>query len=322
VTVRILITGGTGTVGEALVSELHAGNHEVLVYAAGDTPRAAQGSASDAVRVEIGDVLNGPRLREVMDAFAPDVVIHAAAVTPDVRAEIAAPEHVLEVNTIGALRVLRALADVRGTRFVQISSVAAYGDAVERAEVLREQTDDGRPRSLYELSKAAAESAVLRTGALRGIEVTCIRLGDVFGPGEKPTQYRPTLSGPYQVTALAADGELVRLPSQGRREWVHTADVAAGVRLVAERQHPIDPVVNLGSGFFWTLTDWCRLLQERWPCVRFTVDPRDANVSLPTENPPLEGSRMRALGFEPKWDLAATFDNYLNWWEDTHSHVH
>jgi nucleoside-diphosphate-sugar epimerase len=309
--VRVLITGGTGTVGEALVSELHAGGHDVLVY-------AASGAASDAVRVEVGDVLDVSRLRGVMQGFAPEVAIHAAALTPDVRAESAAPDRILEVNTIGALRVLTALADAGGGRFVQISSVAAYGDAVERADALREQIDDGRPRTLYELSKAAAESAVLRFGALREIEVTCLRLGDVFGPGEKPTPYRPTLSGPYQATALAAAGAAVRLPSAGRREWVHTADVAAGVRLVVEAQRSLDPVINLGSGFFWTLIEWCRLLQERWPDARFTVDPRDPNVTLATENPPLDRGRMRTLGFEPRWDLAAAFDDYLRSWEETH----
>lgn len=320
---RVLVTGGTGTVGESLVRELHARGHDVLVYAAAGAPsEAVFSAAANTVSLELGDVLDGSRLGEVMRAFAPDVVIHAAALTPDVRAETAAPERILEVNTIGALRVLTALADVGGGRLIQISSVAAYGDAVERTHVLREQTHDGRPRTLYELSKAAAESAVLRSGELRGVPVTCVRLGDVFGPGEKPTPYRPTLSGPYQVTSLAAAGTPVRLPSEGRREWIHTNDVAAGIRLVAETQHPLDPVINLGSGFFWTLSEWCRLLQERWADVQFTIDPRDANVTLATENPPLETSRMRALGFAPRWDLTATFDDYLTWWEETHTDVH
>jgi UDP-glucose 4-epimerase len=309
--VRALVTGGTGTVGEPLVRELHNAGHEVLVY-------AASGAVAESIPVVIGDVLDASRLRDVMRDLAPDVVIHAAAQTPDGNAEVAAPDRIIEVNTVGTLRVLAALADTGGGRFLYVSSVAAYGDAVERAELLREQVDEGLPRTLYELSKATAEFAALRLGGLREIPVTCVRLGDVFGPGEKPTRYRPTLSGPYQVTELAAAGIAVRLPSPGRREWLHTGDVAAGLRLLAETDQPLDPVINLSSGFFWTLIEWCGLLQERWPDVRFAIDPCDPNVTLPTENPPLDTDRMRAVGFEPRWNLAATFDDYLNWWEETH----
>lgn len=310
---RVMVTGGTGTVGEPIVGTLRASGHDVLVYAASSTSTTTH----PGVHIELGDVLDAERLAQVVADFRPDTLVHAAAVTPDADAERSALDDILDVNVVGALRTLAAFADGGGARFIQISSIAAYGDAVERQPILREQVDDGRPRNLYELSKATAEAAVLRAGELRGIDVTCVRLGDVFGPGEKRTPFRSTLSAPFQLTALAASGMPARLPAPGRKEWIHTRDVAAGVRLIVDSPRPLPPVMNLGSGFAWSRMEWCDLLRSRWPDFGYELDPDQPNVAVSSDNPPMRLDRMAALGFRAEWDRTRSFHDYVAWWEET-----
>lgn len=310
---RILVTGGTGTVGETVVGTLAAGGHEVVVFArepSGDRPSATP----VGVTVVQGDVLDTGYLREVMNEVRPEAVVHAAAITPGVDREISQPDSILAVNTVGVLRTLAAFADLGGGRFVHLSSVAAYGDAVEGPGPLRESTDDGRPRNLYELSKQTAEIGIRRVAELRGIDTTCLRLGDVFGIGEKRTPFRDSLSAPYQLTALAAAGEEARLPRAGRKEWIYTRDVAEAVRCVVETPAPIPTVMNVTSGHAWSLVDWCRLLQTRWPGFSYRIDPESPNVSVFSDNPPLRRDRLVHLGFRARFDLPQAFEDYLAHW--------
>lgn len=310
---RILVTGGTGTVGETVVSTLAVSGHDVVVFAresSGDGPSVAP----TGVTVVQGDVLDTVQLREVMSEVRPEAVVHAAAITPGVDREISQPDSILAVNTVGVLRTLSAFADLGVGRFVHLSSVAAYGAAVEGSGPLRESTDDGRPRNLYELSKQSAEIGVRRIAELRGLDTTCLRLGDVFGIGEKRTPFRDALSAPYQLTALAAAGEEARLPRAGGKEWIYTRDVAEAVRCVVETSAPVPDVMNVTSGHAWSLLDWCRLLQTRWPGFSYRIDPESPNVSVFSDNPPLRRDRLEQLGFRARFDLPQAFEDYLAHW--------
>lgn len=306
---RILVTGGTGSVGEPIVRGLLDAGHDVVAYA------ASPPSDPTEVPYAQGDTLDEARLSDVIEEVQPETLIHAAAVTPNPETEADAPDEVLEVNVVGALRALRAFARRSRGRFLYVSSIAAYGDAVEVQSSLREDID-GHPRTLYELSKQSAERAVLRAGALRHIEVACLRLGDVFGPGERATRFRSTMSGPFQVTALAAAGQPIRLPEEGLREWTYTRDVATAVLTVTETRCPLPAVINVGSGTAWSLMDWCAHLQRVWPALRVDVEPATANVTLFSRNPPLDGDRLANLGFQAEWGLDRAFEDYMGWWDD------
>jgi nucleoside-diphosphate-sugar epimerase len=306
---RVLVTGGTGSVGEPIVQGLVDAGHDVVSYA------ASAPSGPFPARFVQGDILDLSRLRDVVDEVRPAAVIHAAAVTPDRATEAEHAHEILEVNLIGALRALRAFASAQPGRFLYVSSVAAYGDAAEGAAPLRETIDDGRPRTLYELSKQSAERAILRVAALDDLDVACLRLGDVFGPGERATPYRTRMSGPLQVTALAAAGEPVRLPEDGTREWTYTGDVASAVLTAVVAREPLPAVLNVGSGRSWSLLDWCAHLRRRWPAVSVSVDPDAANVVLFAKNAPLCTARASSLGFTAAWDLERAFDDYMRWWD-------
>ncbi|MCW3045561.1 MAG: UDP-glucose 4-epimerase, partial [Actinobacteria bacterium] len=101
---RILVTGAGGFVGAHLLPALSKAGHEVI--AASHRPW----EPPVPVEIEVFDVRDGPRVREVMDARRPDAVIHLAA-QASVRRSWEATDETFAVNVTGTSHLLESLAD-------------------------------------------------------------------------------------------------------------------------------------------------------------------------------------------------------------------
>ncbi|MGV9769437.1 NAD-dependent epimerase/dehydratase family protein [Microbacterium sp. NPDC003461] len=314
----ILVTGGTGTVGLAIVECLVAHGERVTVYAE-SAPRGlaaeALESLSGDVEVVQGDVRDGERLRDVLTERGVRSVVHGAAITPDAARERAGDgaRTVIDVNCIGAVSVFQAFADTCPGRFVHLGSIAAYGAATTAEPLLREEAGQERPENLYEITKFAGELAVLRLAELRGREAVSLRLGDVFGCWEHRTDVRDMTSAPFQTLALALRGGEAVLPRDGRKAWVYTADVAEAVRCALEAPALPDRVVNVSSPFEWSIQQWCELLALEFPGFRHRIDAEAANVSLFADNAPMSLERAGRLGFTARYDLRDALRHYVAW---------
>lgn len=108
--------------------------------------------------------------------------------------------------------MLQAAVECGVSRFVYVSSIALYGNTAHCAEKLTEDMTNLMPQTLYEISKFASEKIALRYKALYGLDLTSVRLGDVFGPWERPTGVRNLMSAPYQTLKMAIQGQTAVLP--------------------------------------------------------------------------------------------------------------
>src|SRR5439155_794467 len=98
---------------------------------------------------------------------------------------------------------------------------------------------------------------------------------------ERDTGLRDTLSAPYQILRLAEAGEPIRLPRPARRDWFYIRDAVAGLTALLDSERPSYKVYNVAAGFEWSLAEFCALLREGRPNLRWSVAaPGMANVDL------------------------------------------
>lgn len=167
----VLVTGGTGTFGRALVRHLLEVNSgcRIRVLSRGEHAQAAMAAELADIDPErrlgffIGDVRDRDRLRRAFDGV--EVVVHAAALK---RIEVGQynPAEMVKTNVIGAMNVIEAAQDAGVERVIFLSSDKAY-----------------QPISPYGQSKALAESLFLNAnntvGAL-GTRFSVVRYGNIF----------------------------------------------------------------------------------------------------------------------------------------------
>jgi dihydroflavonol-4-reductase len=171
----VLVTGGSGFVGGALLARLVEDGRRVRALVRSNaSARVVAAAGAESVR---GDVLDFPSLRTAMDGCA--VVFHVAGVNAMCLRD---PRAMDRANVEGSAEVVRAAAEAGVGRLVYTSSAAAIGEA--RGTVGREDAPHrGSYLSRYERSKHLAERSVLALATELGVDVVCVSPSSVQGPG-------------------------------------------------------------------------------------------------------------------------------------------
>ena len=320
---KTLVTGGTGFVGLNVVEALVAKGEEVVVLSDSDMPPNALSTLEalpGTLHFARADVADAAAVDTVFSEHRPERVVHAAVITAGEARELAAFDRVVDVNLKGTAHVLAAAAEHAG-RFVYVSSGSAYGRSLVEADRVDEQTPP-QPETLYSITKYASERVCTRFRELRGLDVVCVRLGSVFGPWERDTGVRDTLSLPYQIVQLARRGEAVILPQrETRRDWIYSRDVASGIVRLLESAALRHTLYNLSAGASWPdfARGWCSALRALYPDLKYRIASLDesANVGFlgDQDRAMMSIERIRSdLAFVPAYgDARIAFTDYTDW---------
>ena len=171
----VLVTGGSGFVGGAVLARLVAQGTTVRALARSDRAAAILTEAgAEPVRGDLDD------LGSLIDAARGcETVFHVGGVNAMCRRD---PAPMMRTNVEGSANVVRAAADAGVTRVVHTSSAATIGEA--RGTIGREDSPHrGSFLSQYERSKFLAEREVLALGRALGVEVVSVNPSSVQGPG-------------------------------------------------------------------------------------------------------------------------------------------
>jgi len=171
----VLVTGGTGFVGEAIVRRLVADGRSVRGLTRSDA--GAERLTALGVEPVLGDILDEPSLRAAADGC--ETVYHVAGLNafclPD-------PSDLDRMNVEGTHHMVRAAAAAGVRRLVYTSSAATIGEA--HGSVGREDSPHrGTFLSHYERSKWEAERVALATARGAGLHLVCVNPASVQGPG-------------------------------------------------------------------------------------------------------------------------------------------
>jgi dTDP-L-rhamnose 4-epimerase len=278
---HVLITGGAGFIGRQVTSELLRRGHRVrildslLAQVHGTIERPDDLDAE--AELIVGDIRDGDAVARALHDI--DSVIHLAAEV-GVGQSMYEVERYTSVNDVGTAVLFERLIDHPVRRVVTASSMSIYGEGlyrdadgamIETAErgIVRDgqkQWDPvdarGRPleplptpewkrpslASIYALNKYVQERTTHIMSAPYGIESVCLRLFNVYGPGQ-------ALSNPYTgVLAIFASRLLNGQPplifedGEQKRDFVHVRDVARAFGDALELPEAAGGTFNIGSG--------------------------------------------------------------------------
>ena len=240
---RILVTGGAGFIGSAVIRRLigetdhHVLNVDKLTYAASKESLASvEGSLRYGFRRI--DICDAAAVEQAFRAFRPDAVMHLAAES-HVDRSIDGPKAFLQTNAVGTLCLLEAARAHWGSldeagrarfRFHQVSTDEVFG-ALGADDSPFCDTTPYDPRSPYSASKAAADHLVRAWGHTYGLPIIVTNCTNNYGPYHFPEKLIPLM------IIKALNGE--KLPVYGRgeniRDWLHVDDHAEALIAVVER---------------------------------------------------------------------------------------
>ena len=230
---RILVTGGCGFIGSALVRHLVRGrrgavlNIDKLTYAG--NPATVSDLADDPLYAfEKIDICDGPSLQSALFGFAPDAIVHLAAES-HVDRSLDTPSDFINTNIVGtftlletALRYWESL-DVKAKerfRLLHVSTDEVYGsldlDSRERFNALSRY----RPSSPYAASKAAADHLVRAWARSYGLPVIVSNCSNNYGPYQFPDKLIPRTI----IAALGGRGLSVYGTGINVRDWLYVDD--------------------------------------------------------------------------------------------------
>lgn len=243
---RVLVTGGCGFIGSAVVRHLLARTaHEVttvdkMTYAA-SAEAIAVARDDPRHRLVVADIADIAAMRAVFAQTRPDAVMHLAAET-HVDRSIDGPGPFIQTNVVGTLTLLEVArehwqgldATARAAfRFHHISTDEVFG-ALGPTDPPFTETTRYDPRSPYAASKAASDHLVRAWRHTYALPTLVSNTANNYGPWQFPEKLIP-------LTLIAAlEGRPIPVYGDGsnRRDWIFVEDHAAALVAVLERGEP------------------------------------------------------------------------------------
>src|SRR5690606_1762441 len=236
---KILVTGGAGFIGSAVVRLAVARGHEVvnldaLTYAA-NLANVASVADSPLYRFEQADIRDRAALDRILSTHKPDAIMHLAAES-HVDRSIDGPGAFIETNVTGTYNLLEAARAYwttqgrpEGFRFHHISTDEVFGSLGETGQFT--ETTPYDPRSPYSASKAASDHLVRAWHETYGLPVVLTNCSNNYGPFHFPEKLVPV------VILNALHGRPIPVYGDGGnvRDWLYVEDHADALLLALEK---------------------------------------------------------------------------------------
>ena len=328
---KILVTGGAGFIGSAVVRLAVRRGHQVvnldaLTYAA-NLENVAPVSNSPLYAFEQADLRDRAALDRVLADHKPDAIMHLAAES-HVDRSIDGPGDFIETNITGTYNLLEAARAYwvgqgrpEGFRFHHISTDEVFGSLGETGQFTEDTPYD--PRSPYSASKAASDHLVRAWHETYGLPVVLTNCSNNYGPFHFPEKLVPV------VILNALHGRPIPVYGDGGnvRDWLYVEDHADALLLVLDKGE-LGRSYNIGGENEARNIDLVRTICAHMDRLRPDAAPHDRLITFVTDRPghdrryAIDPTRIREeLGWHPsvtvEEGLAKTVEWYLeneDWW--------
>lgn len=325
----ILVTGGAGFIGSALVrllvknKDVNVINVDALTYA-GNLESLIEVENADNYSFEKVDICDAQVLGKLFDKYKPTAVMHLAAES-HVDRSIDGPAAFIQTNIVGTYNLLEAARSYWGElsgelkenfRFHHISTDEVFGSLP--ASGLFTETSQYQPNSPYSASKAASDHLVRAWFHTYGLPVLLTNCSNNYGPYQFPEKLIPL------IILNALEGKPLPVYGKGDniRDWLYVDDHVKALKVVLDKGVPGE-TYNIGGHNEKTnmevVNTLCALLDELVPESEFK--PHKKLVEFVKDRPghdkryAIDASKMQAeLGWEPEETFETGLRKTVQWY--------
>lgn len=323
---RMMITGGAGFIGSAVVRLAITLGHKVLnvdklTYAA-NLANLSQVDKHPAYRFAQLDICDRLTIASLMESFQPDTVLHLAAES-HVDRSIDGPASFIDTNINGTFALLEAARDYLGSgkapasfRFHHVSTDEVFGSLGVTGAFM--EHSPYRPNSPYSASKAASDMLVRAWGKTYGLPVIVSNCSNNYGPFQFPEKLIP----------VVIEKACARLPipvygdGSNVRDWLYVHDHADALLLIAQKGI-IGETYNIGGraerSNLELVEAICAILDRRFPdalfgkhasLIRFVEDRPGHDQRYAVDSSKIE----HELGWRPQTELDDGLKRTVDWY--------
>ena len=323
---KLLVTGGAGFIGSAVVRLAIARGHEVinldaLTYAACLDNLSAVAD-NPLYHFEQADIRDRTALDRIFETHAPDAVMHLAAES-HVDRSIDGPSDFIDTNITGTFHMLEAARAFwvkqgrpAGFRFHHISTDEVFGTLGETGQFTEETPY--APNSPYSASKAASDHLVRAWAETYGLPVVLSNCSNNYGPYHFPEKLIPVVI----LNALAGKPIPVYGKGENVRDWLYVEDHADALLTVLQKGET-GRSYNIGGENEARNIDLvqmiCTLLDEMRPAKK----PYAEQITFVTDRPghdaryAIDPARISSeLGWRPSVTLEQGLEKTVRWYLD------
>jgi dTDP-glucose 4,6-dehydratase len=322
----VLVTGGAGFIGSAVVRRLAAGGERVVVLDsltyAGNLDSLAAVSSLPGFAFERGDITDGETVRRVFAEYRPRAVLHLAAES-HVDRSIDGPGAFIGTNVVGTFQLLdaalRHFEALEGSarerfRFVHVSTDEVFGTLGEEGRF--EPTTPYDPRSPYSASKAASDHLARAWHHTYGFPVIVTNCSNNYGPYQFPEKLIPLI-----INAGLRGAELpVYGDGSNIRDWIYVEDHVDGLLAALARGEAGETYLFGGNAErrnIDVVRGICRVLDE----LRPSGAPHEALIRYVKDRPGHDyryaidiAAAEQRLGWSPRHDFEDGLRQTVEWY--------
>lgn len=326
---KLLVTGGAGFIGSAVVRQAVGAGHQVvnldaLTYAA-CLDNVASVADNPLYMFEHADIRDADALRRIFTIHKPDRVMHLAAES-HVDRSIDGPAAFIETNINGTYNMLEAARSFWNSenkpesfRFHHISTDEVYGSL--GTEGMFTENTPYAPTSPYSASKAASDHLVRAWHETYGLPVVITNCSNNYGPYHFPEKLIPV------VILRALAGETIPIYGNGQniRDWLYVEDHADALLNVLSNG-AIGRTYNIGGENEATNLDLVHMICKILDAKRPSTNPYAMQIAFVADRPghdlryAIDPTRIRdELGWRPSVTLEQGLELTVQWYLDNES---
>ena len=228
---KVLITGANGFIGGTLIRYYQNQGQDVIGV-------DLVGNGADILE---GDISQPNTISHLLKEC--DVIVHTAALVSNAMKD----SDMWRVNVLATRNLITAAKEHKVRRFVQISSVVAYGNSAEG------ELDENQPvhadGGSYVLTKLASEHVVLSEQANDDIEIVILRPGDAYGPGSRPWIITP-------LEAISKNQFMLPEKGEGFFRPIYIDDLVRGIATATSHPDAAGEIFNLSCEGYMLTKDY------------------------------------------------------------------